>query len=200
MPTLNGNLLVSVDLESTGPDPDRHEIIQLAMLPLGHDLEPVTGIRPFYTNIAPMHPETVDPESTAVHGLDLDDLLLHAPSSDRVLEKFYKWFEGLELAFDRRLVMLAHNCPFESKFLSKWLGQKGYDRFFNHQTRDSMHFASALNDMAFQRGCKPPFERVSLAWLSNHFGIVNERAHDALADAVVCAKVYKKLLQTDIIL
>lgn len=200
MPHSNGNLMVAVDIETTGADTTRHEIIQVAMLPIGHNLEPVKDIKPFYTNIAPMHPETADPESTRVHKLDLDELMIHAPSSDRVQENFYKWVESIELAFDRRLIMLAHNVSFETKFISHWLGQSTYDRYFNNQSRDSMHTALTINDMAFARGCKPPFDRVSLTWLADHFGIPHEQAHDALADCVTCAKVYKKLLQMDIIL
>lgn len=199
MPSLNGNLLVSTDFETTGPDPDRHEIIQIAFVPLDHNLEPVETIRPFYSNIAPMHPETADPESTRVHKLDLDWLRVHAPSQDRVQDNFLKWVEGIELAFDRRLVILAHNVSFEVKFLTKWLGQRGYDSIFNNQVRDSMSFAAGLNDMAFQRGRKPLFDRVALGWLCNHFAVVNDHAHDALADSIAAAKVYKKLLQVDII-
>lgn len=200
MPTLNGNLLVAVDIETTGSQAGWHEIIQIGMVPLDHNLDPCTEIRPFYTNIAPLYPERADPESTRVHGLDLNELMIHAPARDRVEEDFVRWVEKVELAFDRRLVMLAHNCPFETKFISAWLGQKTYDTFFNHQSRDTMSVAIGINDMAFQRGRKPPFERVSLSWLCNHFAIVNDRPHDALADALVTAPLYKKLLQFDIIL
>ncbi len=93
--------------------------------------------------------------------------------------------------------MLAHNGAFEFRWLISFLGQKLFYDIFNAQSRDSMTLAIALNDMAVNRGDRLMFERVSLEWLCTHFGIKNERAHDAYYDALACAQVYRKLLSTE---
>ena len=200
LPQMNGNLVCAVDIETTGADPDKHEIIQVAFAPLNTNYEMLEGVRPFYMDVAPLTPETADPAATRVHGLSLDDLVASAPHPDRVLEKFYTWFENLELAFDRKLIMLAHNHSFEVKFLSKFFGPDYFNKAFNACTRDSMGAAIAVNDHAVFHGRRPPFERVSLPWLCEHFGISNPKAHDALADATAGALVYRNILQMDILL
>jgi DNA polymerase III epsilon subunit-like protein len=51
---LNGNLLASVDLETTGKRAGYHEPIQIAVVPLNSDLRPLDGVRPFYSTIKPL--------------------------------------------------------------------------------------------------------------------------------------------------
>lgn len=200
LPQHNGNLICAVDIETTGADPFTHEIIQVAFVPLDTNYEMLKGVRPFYTDVRPLSPETADPAATRVHGLGMDELVTHAPHPDRVLEKFEKWVEDLELAFDRKLIMLAHNGSFEVKFLERWFGPAFFNKAFNACSRDSMLAAIAVNDHAVFHGRRPPFERVSLPWLCEHFGINNPKAHDAFADATAGALVYRNILQMDILI
>ena len=58
-----------------------------------------------------------------------------------------------------------------------------------------MLLAIAINDKAAFRGEAIPFNRVGLGSLCNKFNIVNANAHDALADALAEAEVYRALLQ-----
>lgn len=199
-PHWHGNMLAAIDFETTGGDENKHEIIQIAIVPLGLDYEPLSTIQPFYTSIAPMHPELADPGATAVHGINLDDLMVYAPSHDQVEDMLIRWVADLELAYERRIIPLAHNWSFECRFMQKWLGFDLFQKMFQVSARDPMVVATAINDMAFLRGRRAPFERVSNGWLCEHFGIVNEHAHDALYDCYATAKVYKKLLETDLIL
>ena len=54
--------------------------ISLAVVPLDSDFQPLKEVRPFYTNVAPNHPERQEPTSAHVHGLDINDLLIHRPA------------------------------------------------------------------------------------------------------------------------
>jgi len=200
LPQHNGNLICAVDLETTGSDPDKHEIIQLAFVPLDTDYTMLETIEPFYMNVKPLHPETADPAATRVHGLNLDHLVLNGVDPDEVNERFEDWFADLELAFDRRLIMLAHNCQFEIKFLSKLFGPHFMERVFNFQTRDSMAAAIYINDHAVMQGKVPPFDRVNLTHLCTVLGIKNPKEHDAFADATAGALVYRELLKMDVLL
>jgi DNA polymerase III epsilon subunit-like protein len=42
---LNGNLLASIDLETTGLQAGYHEPIQIAVAPLNSDIRPLEGVR-----------------------------------------------------------------------------------------------------------------------------------------------------------
>ena len=54
--TCNGNLLASIDLETTGTQPGYHEIIQIAVVPLNSDIRPNNDLPVFYQNIKPKRP------------------------------------------------------------------------------------------------------------------------------------------------
>lgn len=197
LPHWNGNLLCAVDIETTGTDVERHEVIQIAIVPLGVDYGPAKGLKPFVTYVRPEG--ECDPEATAVHGIAPETLAL-APSKERVIDRLIKWVNDLDLVFDRRLLMLAHNGTFENRFLNRFLGQDLYYQIFNANSRDSMFLAVGINDLAVSQGKRPPFERVNMEWLCTHFGITNPKAHDAYFDALACAAVYRELLKVDVIL
>lgn len=194
---LDGNLLAAVDLETTGTQPGFHEIIQIAIVPLNSDLRPATGVRPFYTHVRPLHPEREEPSATQKHKIKMSELCLHSPDPDRVADLLVEWFERLELPFKKKLVPLAHNWAFESSFLKAWLGVPMVDDMFHSHARDGMAYAVMLNDKAAFRGEVPVFDRVGLGPLCNKLGIVNTNPHDALADCLAEAEVYRALLMMD---
>lgn len=197
MTHLVGNLLTAIDFETTGRRPGYHEIVQIAILPLDHNLQPHTDVPTFYLNIRPDHPERSESGAFAVHGLDLDLLMLHAPSQERAIDLLCEWFNNLDLPPNRVLVPLAHNWPFESAFLKGWLGVELVDQMFHSHGRDSMGLAATLNDKAFFLGEKIPFSKLGLVALCKQLGISYEKAHDALADCQATAELYQRLLTYD---
>lgn len=200
MPHLNGHLLTVVDFETSGAVAGYHEPLQLAAVPLDSNLEPMKGVRPFYTNMKPKFPERCDPAAMRVHKLDIDQLMAHALEADRVADMFREWFESLELPFSKVLVPVAHNYPFESSFFKAWLGQVDAESIFSAHYRDTMTIALGKNDAAWFRGEACPFNgSVSLTNLCQTFAITNERPHDALHDCLAEAKLLKCLVQMDML-
>jgi DNA polymerase III epsilon subunit-like protein len=192
---LNGNLLCSVDLETTGRRPGHHEICQIACVPLGPDLRPAQGLMPFYTEVKPNYPERAERQAQFRHNIPMEQLLLHAPDQDKVKDLLVEWFERLDLPFKKNLVPLAHNWAFEAGFLKEWMGMSLFEEIWHSHPRDGMLLAIAINDKAAMRGEAIPFNRVGLGSLCRKFNIVNFNAHDALADALAEAEVYRALLQ-----
>ena len=195
---LNGNMLASVDLETTGRRPGHHEIIQIAVVPLDSEIRPLEGVRPFYHNIRPLHPERADGRATQVHGLKIEDLILHAPHPGKVADLLREWWERLDLPAGKTLVPLAHNWAFESAFLTAWLGIDEKQTLFHSHARDAFLLALSLNDRAAFAGEILPFNNVSLGSLCNKFRVVNENPHDALSDALAEAKVYRAMVTMDL--
>lgn len=193
---LNGNMLGAVDVETTGRLAGYHEIIQIAVVPLTSEIEPVSDINPFYLNIAPEHPERAEQEAKMIHGLDLQELITNCPSPWQVADLFDEWFQNLNLPFQRNLVPLAHNWGFERGFLTHWLGMESFNQFFHPHPRDSMLFSLSINDAASFHGLKCPFDYVGLGAMCKKFGIEVPNAHDALCDALCEAKLYKALLSS----
>jgi len=199
LPHHNGNLLTSVDLETTGTHTGYHEIIQIAIQPLDIDYEPHPTLKDFTCFMRPLYPERTDPLAMRVNELSLEELET-ACSPDEVEDALVDWKNGLGLALDRRLIPVAHNWAFEKCMAGLWLGTPLLDSIFMGTARDSQSLAIGINDMAADQGKDIPFKEVNLTWLSSFFGIVNARPHDALCDAITGARVYAALLKFDVLL
>ena len=196
---LNGNLMASIDLETTGLQAGYHEPIQIAIVPLNSDIRPLEGVRPFYTTIKPLHPERQQARAGYVHGLKMEDLVLHAPDAGKVQDLLVEWWENLDLPFGKTLVPLAHNWAFESSFLRAWLGVDLAEALFFGHARDAMLYVLALNDKAVFMGLPQPFPKVGLGSLCRHFKIVNPNPHDAMSDAIAEAECYRAMLTMDLL-
>lgn len=195
--TLNNNLLAVVDTETLGLVSGYHDLVQVAILPLNSQLEPAENINPFYMNIKPDFPERASPQALAKNGLDLKELA-QCPDKYEIADHLDDWFKSLDLPLGKRLIYLCQNSPFDVAFLKSWLGPEAFDAYFARRGRDTMFFANAINDRAAIQGKPIPFPNVSLEGLANFFGISYENAHDALADCIITAKVYRGLLRFDI--
>jgi DNA polymerase III epsilon subunit-like protein len=191
--------MAAVDVETTGRMPGYHEIIQVGVQPLDSDFNPLKNVLPFNMNIAPEFIERAEKEATTVHGLNLEELQRTAMSKERVADLFGEWVQRLDLPFRKSMVPLAHNWAFEAGFLKAWLGMELFNEYFHPHPRDSMLFAISLNDRASYRGDVLIFPTVSLTALCKQFNIVNLNAHDALADAIAEAQLYRILMQLPIV-
>jgi DNA polymerase III epsilon subunit-like protein len=198
LPHLNGNILCAVDLETTGRMPGYHEIIQIAVQPLDSKMEPMAGLRPFYTSIAPEYIDRAEGSATAVHGLDLTQLRDTSLDQWKVADLFDEWFQALDLPFRKSIVPLAHNWAFEAGFLKAWLGIECMGAMFHPHPRDSMLLAISINDRSMMRGEPAVYSSVSLTAMCKQLGIVTIKAHDALSDALAEAKLYKLLMEIPI--
>ena len=184
-------------METTGLQSGYHDIVQIAVLPLEPiTLEPHPKYRPFYQNIRPINPDRADPIAMQVNGLDMNELLM-CPTADQVEDALIDWFAGLELPLGKRIVTLCQNSPFDLGFMKAWLGIEGFESVFSRRGRDTMYVASGIIDREEFRGFKAPFNNVSLKGLCQHFGITIDNHHDAMADCIATAAVYRELLRLD---
>ena len=169
--TLQGNLMVAIDVETTGRLAGHHEIVQIAAQPLNTQLEPLEGVLPFYMNIQKW----------------------------KVADLFDEWFQRLDLPHRKSLIPLAHNWAFEAGFLKHWLGLESFSQFFHPHPRDTMLLALSIQDRAVFRGENLPFKSFGLGALCKWFDIPLDDHHDALADALAVARLYKGLLLLELI-
>ena len=189
--TLNGNVLAAMDVETTGREPGRNEVCQLAIVTLDVHLEPV---KHFYTNIKPEHPERMHPQAIETHGLTVE-ALEQEPDRYTVCDNLWDWFQDMNLPPGKRLIPLCHNCQFDIPFVQHMLGLDAFYEIFGYPTRDTQATVVAMMDKAAYQGTKIPFPYANLGACCEALGVKLDDAHDALADALATARVYKALME-----
>jgi len=192
---LNGNVLAAVDVETTGLKARFNDIIQVAVLPLGADLEPLPGVVPFYTNMLPKRPDNVDPKGMTTHKIDYRKLLREGLDAERVADLFHSWYADLDIPLGKSLIPLAHNWVFDFGFMEDWLGQDAMESYFFGHYRDTMVVAGFLNDHAEWKQERHPHPKLGLTSLCSVLGVENPNPHDALGDSVATARCYKEIIR-----
>lgn len=189
--TLNDHVLAAMDVETSGRDPCRHEVIQIAIVLADVHLNPV---KEFYTNIRPQYPDRMHPEAVATHGITCEDLA-SSPDKFQVADDLWDWFQELSLAPKKRLIPLCHNSQFDVPFVQQLLGYELWSEIFGYPTRDTQAAVVAAMDKAAYNNVKSPFPYAKLQECCKVYGIQLDDAHDALADALATLRLYKALME-----
>lgn len=169
------------DLEFTGLDPDRHEIIEIGLVVLDpHTLE---TLREWEIYVAPQHMERADPEALKIAGY-APTAWHDATRGDIALMQFLEHTRGTVFA-----AWGAMDWIFITKAMREHrLEPNNY--FFKHP-RDIWSICCALYQQRIQEtGISNP----SLSWFSEELGIPKEPTpHRALNGARQAVAVYKAL-------
>ena len=162
---------VALDLETTGLDFEKDEIIEVALVRFENGVEgesvdylvkPVNAqLRPFIENL------------TGIYNTDLEN----AEPFAAVAEKIYSFIGDLPI--------VAHNAMFDSKFLKQTFAKVGIS-LDNHPVWDSL----TVSRIAYQ---DVPNHRLDT--LVQELGIERSRAHRALPDAVACGELFVRAIE-----
>ncbi|MBI5549080.1 MAG: 3'-5' exonuclease [Deltaproteobacteria bacterium] len=172
--------LVFLDLETTGLDPQRDEIIEVAAMRVDPTSLAVEAWMD--TRVAPSALVVLDPEAAALNGFKAEDWQ-DAPGLERVLPALARFLEGC--------IIVGHNPAFDWAFL-----QAGFRRLgirppeVGHHLVDTASLAWPLLRHGF-------IQSLSLAALCDHYGISNAGAHHALEDVVRTYRVFLRLLRAE---
>jgi DNA polymerase III epsilon subunit-like protein len=138
-------ILALIDVETTGLDPEKHEMIDIGAIYIEADGRELGR---FHARINPMHPERADPGALAVNGFSAERWRsLQAISSSEAARRFEEFHRNT--ARDRRVVFTAFNVWFDQSFVSRWLAREGrsWRQWYYYQVLD-------LPSMAWARGVR----------------------------------------------
>lgn len=158
-----------VDVETSGLIARRDRVLSVAVITIGPDGEQ-TG--EFSTLLNP----GCDPGPVEVHGLTVERLR-GAPTFDQVA--------GLIGAMLQDRVLVAHNAQFDYDFLAYEFAR----------ARMWLPVSQRLCTLALNRQVDPPTDDMKLGTLAAHYGVPQQRAHDALDDTRVLAGILRASLR-----
>lgn len=177
--------LAFIDLETTGLDPDRHEIIEIGGVIAKQIPQEGRGcqleiIDEFEFKVKPENLEGADPQALRINGYNDADWVF-AADLKQVMEAVS------EKAASANLV--AQNVTFDWSFLDKAFKKTGVQNKMHYHKIDviALAYAKFYHD--------PTFQRFNLSSLAEHFDIKNDKAHTALADIKTTYEIYKRLLE-----
>ena len=162
-----------VDLETTGFDPQKDRIVQMAAVLVNGRGEVVDT---FDTVVKPESPEEYEHGAEHVHGISRQMVENGMPLSD-ALSRIWSLTDGR--------VFTAHNARFDISFLEAESNRVGINRVVN----DFVDTLALARRVDIDRTRKH-----SLQALCEHYGITVERAHEAMSDAKATASVLVKLI------
>jgi len=178
-PSSRNRDLVFLDLETTGLDPDVHEVTELAAMRTSSDGRDVRGT--ICHKVMPEHLETASSEALQVNGFDVAVWDREAISLEDALGSF------LNLSFGP-VTLVAHYAFFDWGFL-----RNGLKRFSLVRDLDAHLLCTA--SMSWVLTMWGEVEKPKLDLLCDYYEIPNVGAHRALHDVERTRALYRKLLQ-----
>lgn len=178
--------LAFVDLETTGLDPSRCEIIEIGIV-LAEQRANLFGssflelVSEHNIQLIPQHIETAEPKGLEVNRYYDRDWILAVPQA-----------QGLKEAGEilRDKVFIAQNVGFDWAFIQRAGQEHGidFDSLVHYHKLDlaSMVFGKLYKDSALHK--------FSLREMTQYFDVKNDNAHTALSNARATFEVCNKLL------
>lgn len=177
--------LAFVDVETTGTDFEKHEIIELALI-LTKQIDrdgrgpKIEIIGEWEWKIKPEKIEDAEEEALRINGYNEVDWMF-AVSLKNALEDFNKKASGA--------IFVSHNLLFDYNFVAKAYQKTGIENNMHYGKLDTISIAFArLYDA-------PQADKFSMKFLCELLKIENSKAHTALADTRALVEVYKKLMR-----
>jgi DNA polymerase III alpha subunit (gram-positive type) len=210
MKHLNDNLLCAIDIETSGLIAGYHEILQIAVIPLGNDFEWNKHMQFFDHILRPDFVERVDVEAVKTlrrqdTSLDYDQVIISREkiakycsegiSQDRAIDSFLNWFERLHLKPKKRIIPIGHNLAFDMPFIKAWLGPESFDLVFDPRWRDTMGVSLFWNDVDAYRQDRCTFKDAKLSSVCTSMRVENMMAHNAFDDALATARCYGRMVK-----
>lgn len=172
--------LAFVDIETTGIDREKHEIIEIACVIAKIKDGELVVIDQLDLKIQPTRIKDADPQALRINGYNEADWLF-ATTLHSALEQFIKKTDGA--------IFLAHNITFDYPFIEKALKECGLIHRMHFQKIDTLSLAFGILHNSDDLG------KLSLRALCEQFGIENKKAHSAFADSYALYELFKKLMK-----
>lgn len=174
--------LLFVDVETTGLDDTKHEVIEVAAIRTSADGETVKST--FEAKLKPLNIKVAEPRALEINGYSEAEW-----SDDKCKERSFVVDQLQRMAAaDGGTVLVGQNVSFDEGFLTPLFTAFGMKAPWGYHKVDTVALAWPLF-------VSTPLEGLSLGKLCAFLGVEQQPTHRALADAMACREVYLKLMK-----
>lgn len=178
-----------LDVESTGLDPQKHDIIQLAYI---IEIDGEVKDRGVF-HIQPFNYKTIDQSALEISHTTVKDLLMY-PEPREVYKKLTSLLDKYIDKYNKqdKFSPGGFNVNFDKEFLKNFFlknNDKYFGSYFDYHILDPVTFLYLLDYKGLLK-----LENYKLVTVCKHFNIPIE-AHDALSDIEATRKVILKLME-----
>lgn len=161
--------IVAYDVETTGLDPAKDSIIQIAAVKFDSNFNTIDS---YYTHVKPMHDFEIAEGALQKHGMTKEFILENGKPSNEVMQFFNNFCNDCDI--------LSYNGnSFDIKFIVKEMKDAGIEFSLDRIFYDSMKYEAMIHP-----------RRLEVVY-KNYTGKILEGAHDALADVNATIEVFK---------
>lgn len=175
--------VICFDVESSGLDPKKCSILQLAMIPI---IDGVVG-SPFVSYVRPHKGSDIQDGALKVNRINREDL-----ETFPTIEEMTKSMLAFIDQYDCKFYLCAHNAQFDRDFLYHFMTRQGLHGEYIKRFRPDLQCTWIKAKQVFEKQRKKP-ANFKLGTLCEWFGIKLENAHDAMADARVVNPIWDAL-------
>lgn len=180
-----------IDTETTGLDPQAHDICQLA------GIIEVDGkeLREFDYKIRPLNFDSISEDALAVNGLTIEQLKAFPDAKD-VLVEFIALLSGYVDSYDKqdKFTMYGYNVRFDADMLRAWMQKCGYKYFGSYFWWPAVDVAQNAHVKLMQAGQRLTMPNFKLATVAETLGITPDGAlHDAMTDIRLTREIQLKI-------
>jgi len=177
--------ILLIDLEFTGIEPGRHEIIQLAAVLL--DKKTLKEKKAFDSYIKPKKWKHRDPESMKVNNISFDQVK-DAPSLAEVIADFEKLFDP------KKVILSYYGGPLDMDFLRAAYKQVKKPFLFDYHYFNLWGVFFAYMAVSGRLKDRKKFAGFSLDDFMEEFKLTSMSRHDALEDCRIEAEVLRRVI------
>jgi hypothetical protein len=194
----NENLMIAIQCEVTGPDPEYAEVYQLAALLLDSNCRIYRDVAPFNVYIKPSSVEVVTEKYVSAKQLDM--LITCGLSNNAAAYQFITWLEKCPFNETRKQGALAqafalgYDLVDQMPYLFKFLGHDVWRTYFHPRFRDVLAASTFINDCAGMADNTVPFSKNDLSWIATIMKVDHLTHPNALQKCLTIAQTYEKLI------
>jgi DNA polymerase-3 subunit epsilon len=186
--------LLWIDVETTGLDPVKNEIIQIAALL--ECTEKQIG-QEFITYVKPTDFSCIDEKATETHGISIEQMKLF-PDSEFVYKNFkellYKWVDPMNK--ETRITLCGQNVQFDSMFINEFFKRNNDEYWRAFVTPGVFDLKNLTIQYELFHGRKI-FDSYKLGRVCEILGVKLNNAHDAVSDIqstrICCLKIWNEI-------